>query len=54
MRLVEYLEMNNIYADIQSGCRRNRTALDHMVRVESEVRKYFAKREHMLSVFFAL
>ena len=46
--------MNNIYADIQRGCRRNRSALDHLVRLESEVRKCFAKGEHMLSVFFDL
>ena len=53
-RLEEYLEMNNIYADIQSGCRRNRSALNHLVRLESEVRKWFAKGEHMLSAFFHL
>ena len=53
-RLVEYLEMNNIFAGIQCGCRRNKSSIDHLVRLESEVIKAFAIEVHMLSVFFDL
>ena len=51
-----YIEdyLYTVYADIQSDCRRNRSALDHLTRLESEVRNCFAKGEHMLSVFFDL
>ena len=53
-RLMEYLEMEGILANIQCGCRKNRCTMDHLVRLENEIRKAFALGEHMVSVFFDL
>ena len=53
-RLLEYLEMYGMFSNVQCGCRRNRSAVVHLVRLESEVRKNFAFGEHMVSVFFDL
>ena len=53
-RLLEYLEMNGVFANIQCGCRNNKSAMDHLVRLENEVRKAFTPKEHMVSVFFDL
>ena len=44
--------MNKIFANIQCGSRKNRSALDQLVRLESEVRRGFVKGEYVLSVFF--
>ena len=35
-------------------CRENKSALKHLVKLESEVRKCLARSEHMVSVFFDL
>ena len=43
-----------MFSNVQCGCRRNRSTVDHLVRLESEVRKIFALKEHMVSVFFDL
>ena len=53
-RLLEYLEMEGVFANIQCGCRKNKSTMDHLVRLENEVRKAFAREEHMVSVFFDL
>ena len=47
-----YMEMNKLFSSTQCGCRRNRTTLDHLVRMENEVRKSIALGEHQVSVFF--
>ena len=53
-RLVEYLEMHGVFVTIQCGCRRNRSALDNLVRLESEVRKCFDRSKQLVLVFFDL
>jgi len=53
-RLIEYLEMNKILTSLQCGCRPNRSTTDHLIRLESEVRKAFATNEHLVSIFFDL
>ena len=53
-RLVDYLEMNKIFTNIQCGCRQNRSTLDHLVRLEHEVRKAFVLSEDQVSIFFDL
>lgn len=51
-RLVEYLEMENIITNTQSGCRKRRSTVDHLVALESSIRSAFARSEHFISIFF--
>ena len=53
-RLVYYLESNNLLTDIQCGFRRQRSTLDHLVRLETFVRNAFIKKQHAVSIFFDL
>jgi len=53
-RLTDYLEMNKILSPVQCGCRRHRSTLDHLVRLESEIRRAFVRNEHVVSIFFDL
>ena len=53
-RLVWYLESNNIITKYQSGFRRARSTIDHVVRLETIIRDAFLKGEHVVSVFFDL
>ncbi|KAG1672408.1 RNA-directed DNA polymerase from mobile element jockey [Nymphon striatum] len=53
-RLTYYLESNNILTRYQSGFRRNRSTIDHLVRFETLVREAFVRREHLAAVFFDL
>ena len=53
-RLVWFLEKNKIIATAQSGFRKQRGTLDHLVRFETFIREGFIKKEHVVSVFFDL
>ena len=53
-RLVWFLEKNNLIVDVQSGFRRQRGTIDHLVRFETFVREAFINRQHVVSVFFDL
>ena len=53
-RLVWFLEKNQIIATVQSGFRKQRGTLDHLVRFETFIREAFIKKEHVVSVFFDL
>ena len=53
-RLVWYLEKNQLIATIQSGFRKQRGTLDHLVRFETFIREAFIKKEHVVSVYFDL
>ena len=53
-RLVWFLEKNNLIVDVQSGFRRQRSTIDHLVRFETFVREAFINRQHVVSVFFDL
>ena len=44
--------MNHVMANIQNGCRRGRTTIDHLVRLETFIRSSFAQNRHEVSVFF--
>ena len=50
--MVEYLEKNKIFSEIQCGFRRYKSTLDHLVRMDSFVRKGFAGEEMTISIFF--
>ena len=53
-RLVEYIENNKIVADIQCGFRKARATTDHLVRLDTYVRKGFAAKNVTVGVFFDL
>src|SRR5207253_1047135 len=53
-RLVWQLESSGILAPSQCGFRRNRSAVDHLVVLESAIREAFAKKQHLVAVFFDL
>ena len=53
-RLVWYLEKNQLIATIQSGFRKQRGTLDHLVRFETFIREAFIKKEYVVSVYFDL
>ncbi|PJE78782.1 Ribonuclease H [invertebrate metagenome] len=53
-RLVWFLESNNILSPLQSGFRNRRGTVDHLVRLETFIREAFAKKEHLVAVFFDL
>ena len=52
-RLVWFLEKNKLIAAVQSGFRKQRGTLDHLVRFETFIREAFIQKEHV-SVFFYL
>ena len=53
-RLVWYLEKNKLIATVQSGFRKQRGTLDHLVRFDTFIREAFINKEHVVSVFFDL
>ena len=53
-RLLEYVKMRNVFAGVQCGFRKNKSTMNHLVWLESEVRKAFALGEQVVSVFFGL
>ena len=48
------LEKNKLIAAVQSGFRKQRGTLDHLVRFETSIREAFIQKEHVVSVFFDL
>ena len=50
--LFEFSRKNKINATVQSGFRKQRGTLDHLVRSETFIREAFIKQEHVVSVFF--
>lgn len=53
-RLMWFLEYYNKLSNLQCGFRKNRSTIDHLVRLESFIREAFVKGEHMVAVFFDL
>jgi len=53
-RLVWYLEKHRVLTEFQSGFRKQRSTTDQLLRLESFVREAFARREHVVAVFFDL
>ena len=51
-RLMDFMEMNRLFSSVQCGCRRKKSTLDHLVRMESAVRNAFVLSEHQVSIFF--
>ena len=53
-RLDWFLEKNQLIATVQSGFRKQRGTLDHLVRFETFIGEAFIKKEHAVSIFFDL
>lgn len=53
-RLVDYLETVLGYGRVQCGGTKNRSTIDHLVRMETVIRRAFANNQHLVSVFFDL
>ena len=53
-RLVWYLESSSLITEAQSGFRKTRSTMDHLVRFETFVREGFLNGEHVVSIFFDL
>jgi len=53
-RLMWFLEYNKFITPEQSGFRKHRGIIDHLVRLESYIRDAFAKKQHVIAVFFDL
>ena len=53
-RLMWYLEKNKLLDDVQSGFRRQRSTIDHLVGLETYVREAFVRKLHAVTVFFDL
>ena len=53
-RLVWYLDKNGILSRQQCGFRKNRSTVDHLIRLETFIRDAFRHREHVVAVFFDL
>ena len=44
--------VNSCFANIQCGGRKGRSTIDHLVRLESNIRKAFTYKEHYVSIIF--
>ena len=53
-RLMWYLEKNKPLDDVQSGFRRQRSTVDHLVELEMFVSESFVRKLHAVTVFFDL
>ena len=51
-QLMWVLESKGLLASEQCGFRKNRSTADQLVRFNSFIRNAFAKKEHVLALFF--
>ena len=52
MRLSWFLERHDIFTRAQCGFRKHRSAVDHILALDTEVRSGFIKKKHIGAVFF--
>ena len=52
--LVQYLELNCLLIAMQCGGHKGRATVDHLVRLETKVRKAYACDKHLISIFYDL
>ncbi len=53
-RLTWFLETNNLLTNIQCGFRKQRSTIDHLIRLESFIRNGVINKQHVVSIFFDL
>ena len=51
-RLVEFMEINRLFSPTQCGFRKNRSTIEHLVRLDAYVRKSLANNQRVVSIFF--
>ena len=54
LRLMWYLESNNLISDVQNGFRANRSTTDSIVKLENDIHYAMAEGEHTIIVYFDL
>ena len=54
VRLVWYLESNNLTSPVQFGFRSEQSTTDNLVRLETFICDAFVAKEHVVTVFFDL
>ena len=52
VRLSGYLERHGILTNAQCGLRKHRTAVDHILVLDTEARASFAQKKHLRALFF--
>ena len=52
VRLSWFLEHHNVFTSAQCGFRKHRSAVDHILALDTEVRTCFIQRKHLGAVFF--
>ncbi|GFO05140.1 Pol-like protein [Plakobranchus ocellatus] len=53
-RLVQVLESRDLLSKVQCGFRKDHSTLDHLVRLETFIKKAFARKKQVLAFFFDL
>ena len=53
-RLTWFLEKNKLITNLQIGFRKARSTIDHLRHLETLIREAFAKKEHMIAIFFEI
>ena len=53
-RLTWYLETNGLITYMQTGFRKRRETIDHLIRLETFIREAFIRKQHLAAVFFDL
>lgn len=53
-RLIWSLEAKGLLSNSQMGFRKNRSTIDQLMYLENAIQKSFAKREHLVAIFFDL
>ena len=49
-----YLETNGLITNMQTGFRKRRGTIDHLIRLETFIREAFIRKQHLTAVFFDL
>ena len=51
-RLTWYLETNGLITNMQTGFRKRRGTIDHLIRLETFNREAFIRKQHLTAIFF--
>ena len=54
VRLIWFLEYNNLITNLQSGFRSNRSTTDNIIQLETAIQKSLHNKQHFIAVFFDL
>ena len=52
--MLEFLDNNKLLASVQCGFRKNHSTIDHLVRLDTYIRKAMAEGKFIIGVFFDL